>query len=224
MSPHVFAFERRLPAWIRPTCRGAVCCLGLGRGVVGTLYVTALIAVLMLLVGPRHALVLFGWIVAVAMVAGAVGGTIHGLLRGLEQRGRPGLWWRWVGTLLGVGACAVLLTPQGPFRVGEVMTWVVAVVIAGLGAAGLVLWDGRRPGRLTAHQFQWLEDRDQRWATMRRPAPGRPPEVATVSEAIDEGPAVSRAARWWGDRRRPAASAAAGHRDASQATEWVGDS
>lgn len=223
MSPHVFAFERRLPPWIRPTCRGALCILGLGRGVVGKLYVVALVATLMLLVGVGFGALLFFWMLAVAMVAGAVGGTIHGLLQGLERRGRPGSWLRWVGTLLVAGAAAVLLTPRGPFRVGEVVVWILAVAIAGLGAGGLVLWDARRPGRLTPHQFDWLRNRDQRWSTASRPVPRWQPQVAEGNVTINGGPGVSRAAHWWRSRRSPVAEAATVHRDASQASEWVGD-
>ncbi|MFN2316648.1 MAG: hypothetical protein ABR551_09965 [Gemmatimonadales bacterium] len=177
MSPHVFAFERRLPPWTRPTYRGALWILGLGRGVVGKLYVTALVATLMLLVGVGLGALLFLWMLAVTMVAGAVGGTIHGLLHGLERRGRPGSWLRWVGTLVAAGASAVVLTPQGPFRLGELMTWILAVAVSCLGAGLLVWWDARQPDRLTPHQFHWLQHRDQLWFTRPRPRRHSRPEV-----------------------------------------------
>lgn len=112
--------------------------LGLGAGMAGKLYVVAVVAMRMFVVGARNGLVPLLWMVGVMMIAGAVGGTVHGLLWRLEGRGRPGSWLWWVGTLLGACAAAVLLTPRGPFRIGESMTWILAVAISGLSAGFMV--------------------------------------------------------------------------------------
>ncbi len=178
--PHIFEFERRLPAWLRPTCRGAVCLFGLGRGVAGKLYVATLVITLMVMVGPGNGVMLFLSLVALIATAGAVGGTIHGLLGSLAGRGALGVWLRWFAALLGACIAAVLLTPRGPFSLQDP---VVLILIAGtcMVAAGcLTLLDDRQPGRLTPHQYRWLQHRDRRWtAAKANRAPVQPREAAT---------------------------------------------
>jgi hypothetical protein len=177
--PHIFEFERRLPAWLRPTCRGAVCLFGLGRGVVGKLYVAVLLVTLTLMVGPGHGVKLFLSLMALTAAAGAVGGTIHGLLGSLAARGALGVWLRWFAALLGAGTAAVLLTPRGPFSLQDPVVLMLLTGTCLVAAGCLTLLDDRRPGRLTPHQFRWLQHRDRRWTAARAVrAPTQPREAA----------------------------------------------
>lgn len=203
MVPHIFDFERRLPAWIAPTCRGAVCMFGLGIGVAGKLYVAALVAALMLMLGPGNGVFLFLAIVGVTMVAGAVGGAIHGLLRPLGQHSRLGAGVGWFAALLGAFAVSVLLTPTGPFSLDDPTAWLIAAGCAALAAGTLVLADDRRPGRLTPHQYRWLRRHDRRWATMRRPGSSGLTRGRIKPPATSRWLGLSRPVRWWRARRRP---------------------
>ena len=67
-------------------------------------------------------------------------------------------------------------------RMLEVRLRFVFILVAGtcLVAAGcLTLLDDRRPGRLTPHQFRWLQHRDRRWTAARAVrAPTQPREAA----------------------------------------------
>jgi hypothetical protein len=176
--PHIFEFERRLPGWLRPTSRGAVCLFALGRGMAGKLYVAVLVVTLMLMVGPWNGVKLFLSLLALTAAAGAVGGTIHGLLGSLAEWGRSGVWLRWFLALLGTAATAVLLTPRGPFSLQDHFVMLVIASSCMVAAAGLTLLDDRRPGRLTPHQFRWLQHHDRRWTAARAiRAPARPRET-----------------------------------------------
>lgn len=174
--PHIFEFERRLPAWLRPTCRGAVCLFGLGRGVAGKVYVAFLVLTLMLMVGPLNGVKLFLSLAALTAAAGAVGGTIHGLLGSQAKRGAAGVWLRWFAALLGAATTAVLLTPRGPFSLQDPYVFLLIAGTCMVSAGFLTLLDDRRPDRLTPHQFRWLQHRDRRWTAaraIRAPAPAR---------------------------------------------------
>lgn len=175
--------------------------LGLGRGIAGRLYVVAMIAALGLMVGPAQGVVVFLGIVGVTMGAGAVGGTIHGLLRPLGRRGRAGSWVQWFAALLGAFVGSVLLTPRGPFSLEDPNVWIIAIGLATVGAGTMVMLDDRRPGRLTPLQFRWLQHRDRRWSSA-RPIPTRRPESPVPRMvAVSRWPSLLGAGLWRRARR-----------------------
>ena len=158
------AFERRVPAWLRPACRGAAVILVLGTGVMGKLYTLAVLTTLMLLVGPGPGVVVFLGLVGLGMAAGAVGGAVYGVLEPLDYYGRIGAWFRWFPALLGSIITMILLTPRGPFSLYDTQLYLFTVVLAALGAGFLLFLDDRRPGRLTSRQFEWVRSHPQRGA------------------------------------------------------------
>lgn len=149
-----FAFERRLPAWLRPTFRGATVILVLGAGLVGKLYVLTLLMTLMVFVGPVPGALVFLGVLGLGMAGGAVGGAIYGVLARLDYWGRSGAWFRNFLALLGSLVTLILLTPRGPFSLYDTQLHLFAVVLAALGAGFLLFLDDRRPGRLTPRQFE----------------------------------------------------------------------
>lgn len=149
-----FAFERRLPAWLRPTFRGATVILVLGAGLAGKLYVLTLLITLMLFVGLLPGLLVFLGIVGLGMAGGAVGGAVYGMLAPLDYWGRKGAWFRNFLALLGSLVTMILLTPRGPFSLYDTQLHLFAVGLAALGAGFLLFLDDRRPGRLTPRQFE----------------------------------------------------------------------
>lgn len=205
MSPHIFAFERRLPAWARPTCRGAFCLLGLGVGVAGGIYVLTLVAALMLLVGVANGVVLFLGILGVTIGAGAAGGAIHGVLAPLGQWSRLGSSLRWFAALLAAFVTSILLTPRGPFSLEDPNVWLIAVSVATLGAGTLVLLDDRRLDRLTPHQYRWLQNRERRWAAQHGMPVRSRPRVTGGRSIGGQVPILARVTQWWRVRRRRAA-------------------
>ncbi len=149
-----FAFERRVPAWLRPTVRGAVMIFSLGRGVVGKLYVLVVLATVMVLVGPIRGLVVFLSLVGLGMAGGAVGGAAYGVLAPLAYRGRLWSWMRCFTAILASIITMILLTPRGPFSLYDSQLYLLALVLAALGAAFMLFLDDRRPGRLTPREFE----------------------------------------------------------------------
>jgi hypothetical protein len=170
-----FAFERRVPAWLRPTLRGAAVILALGTGVVGKLYALAVLAILVFFVGPGPGVVVFLGVVGLGMAAGAVGGMVYGLLEPLDYWGRIGAWFRWFPAILGSIITMILLTPRGPFSLYDTQLYLFTVVLAALGAGGLLFLDDRRPGRLTPRQFEWVRNHPQPEAESDRPRCMLPP-------------------------------------------------
>jgi hypothetical protein len=174
-----FAFARRLPAWLRPACRGAAVIFVLGSGVMGKLYALAVITTLMLLVGPGPGVVVFLGVVGLGMAAGAVGGAVYGLLEPLDYWGRIGAWFRWFPAILGSIITMILLTPRGPFSLYDAQLYLFTGALAALGAGFLLFLDDRRPGRLTPRQFEWVRDHPPLGAESDRPRPyPRHPGVA----------------------------------------------
>lgn len=167
-----FAVERRVPAWLRPAFRGAAAILVLGRGVLGKLYALAVIATLMLLVGPGLAAVVFLGLVGLLMAAGAVGGAVHALLEPLDAWGRIGAWLRGFPAILGAIITMILLTPRGPFSLYDTQLYPFIVIVTALGAGVLPWLEERRPGRLTARQFAWIQTHPRPEAESGRPRRG----------------------------------------------------
>ncbi|HUG28307.1 MAG TPA: hypothetical protein VMK53_08435 [Gemmatimonadales bacterium] len=150
-----FALERRLPAWLRPTFRGATVILVLGAGVAGKLYVLTLLITLMWLVGPIPGALVLLSLVGLGMAGGAVGGAVYGVLEPLHYWGRRiGAWSRCFLAILGSLITMILLTPRGPFSLFDTQLYLFAVVVAALGAGFLLFLDDRRPGRMTPRQFE----------------------------------------------------------------------
>lgn len=168
LPPRIAGVERWLPDWLHPTYRGAVCVSGLGVGVAGKLFGLSVLVTLMLLVGPGGGVTLFLRLLGVTVVAGAVGGTIHGIFRALDQWGRIGTWLRGFLAILGAVTASVILTPHGPFSLPDPGFQIFALGLAALGATILLLADDRRPGRPTPRRFRQLQNRDQLWAAADR--------------------------------------------------------
>jgi hypothetical protein len=177
MVDRTLAAERRLPAWLHPTYRGAVSVLGLTFGLAGRLFLLVLLLSLMFMAGPAPGGVLFLKLFGVTVVAGAIGGTIHGILRPLDELGRAGLWLRWFVAIFGALVVAVVLTPAGPFSLKDPAFHVIALGLAALGASGLLVADDRRPGRLTRRRYQLSRIHDHLWAASNRRRAERQPTL-----------------------------------------------
>jgi len=164
MLEHMLEFEERLPAGLRPTYRGATFIFGMGRGVAGRLFVLVILATLMLLAGANRGLALFFGLLGVALLAGAVAGTLHGILRPVERAGLLGTWLCWTITSFGYITAFGLLTPRGPVSLRDPTFYAFAAIISGLSAICLTLLDDRGPGRPTPRRFQSLQSRQRLWA------------------------------------------------------------
>jgi hypothetical protein len=150
--------------------------------VAGRFYVLTLLLTLILMVGPGLGVVLFLRVLGVTMVAGAVGGAIHGVLRPLDQLGRAGTWLRWLVAIFAALVASAALPPHGPFTLQDPALYVVALGAAVLGAGGLLLLDDRRPGRPTPRRFEYLLKRDRLWATADRARAQRRPPLPPLRE------------------------------------------
>jgi hypothetical protein len=168
MVARLFELEERLPAWLRPTYRGALFILGMSFGVAGKLFVLAMLATLMLLAGAARGLGLFFELLGVAVLAGAAGGAIHGILQPVESWGRIGAWLRWALAIFGYVTTFALFAPAGPLAVQDSAFVAIATGAAALGAGCLILLDDRRPGRPSPKRFRFLRDRKQLWAAADR--------------------------------------------------------
>jgi hypothetical protein len=168
MLQRLFELEARLPIGLRSTFRGALFIFGMGFGWSGKLFVLVIVATLMLLAGAGHGLALFFGLLGVAVVAGAAGGTIRGMLQPLERWGPFGSWLRWTASIYGYLATLALLTPQGPFSRQYPTFYAITAGLCGLAAGCLVLLDDRRPGRLSPRKFRSLQGRERLWAAAAR--------------------------------------------------------
>ena len=196
----LFDFEARLPGFLKPAFRGAVFLFGLGFGPLGKLFFAAVLVVLMLIAGPGHGLRLFAGMFAVAMVAGAGGGIVAGLLEPLGRLGRGGEWCRWVLAIFAFLLLGSLLAPGIPFALPDPAFYWVACSIAAVGAAGLVWTDDRGPHRLPPHQFRLVRSlsalklapkryraaAEERWADYERRRRRLEAEVAIRPRAAED--------------------------------------
>lgn len=164
----IFELEGRTPAWLRPTYRGAVFILGLSLGGVGKIFVLGILGTLMLMAGASPGVALFLRLLGVAVIAGAVGGTIHGVLRSLENWGRVGTWLRWALAIFGHLTAFGFLTPGGPLPMRDAMFYVGAAGFAAVGAGFLILLDDRRSGRPSPRSFRLLQNHERLWAAAER--------------------------------------------------------
>ena len=152
----IFDFELRLPGWGRPTYRGAVCFFGMMMGRGGKLLIVTLVAMLVGLAGPLHGMRVFLVLIAVAMIAGAVAGLVHGLLQPLQRRGRLGTWVTWDLVIL---AYLATLAFFAPFSIRDpLVLWGLGSMSA-LGALGMVLLDDRADDRPSPRTFDRLRQR-----------------------------------------------------------------
>ena len=150
----LFELEERFPAPLRPPYRGAVFLFGLLLGWQGKLFLGAVLATVMLFAGVVPGLWLVLRFLAIAMVAGATGGAVSGLLEPLGRHGRPGEWVRWMLAIFSCLVTASLLLPAVPLALPDPAFFWAAGSISILGAVGLVLTDDRGPSRLAPHQFR----------------------------------------------------------------------
>lgn len=165
MLERLLELEKRIPAWLRPTYRGALFIFGMSSGLGGKLFVAVILATLMLLAGAERGLALFLGLALVAVIAGAVAGTLRGILKPLDDWGRPGGWLRSAVTIFGFITTGVFLTPEGPFARADPTFYPVAAAFAALAAGFFVLLDDRRPGRLSPHKFA---SRQRLWTASRQ--------------------------------------------------------
>jgi hypothetical protein len=184
MLQRLFAFASRLPAGLQPTYRGAIFILRMALGWQGKLLVGALLATLMLLAGAERGLVLFGELVGVAVLAGAVGGTLHRLLQPVQRWGGPlGTWLQWTVTLFGYVVALAFFTPNGPVARGEPTFYPLAAGFAALGGVLMVLLDDRGLDRPSPREFQILQTRKQLWTTARSKRARRRPNLSHPAPA-----------------------------------------
>lgn len=169
MTQHgIFEWEHRLPAWLRPTYRGAFFILGMSIGPTGKLFVLTLLATLLLMGGAVAGLVLFLRLLAVAVVAGGAAGAIQGALHRMDDWGGVGTWLRWTSSIFGYVVVFGFLTPNWPFSLLDPALYVLAAGISTVGAGCLMVVDDRRPGRLTPRRFQLLQNRELMWVSADR--------------------------------------------------------
>jgi len=168
MVQRLFELESGLPAWLRPAYRGALFIFGMSLGWTGKLFVLLILSTLMLLTGVGRGLALFFELLGVAIVAGAAGGAIRGLLHPLERWGPFGSWLRWTLAIFGYLAVIGLLTPHGPFSRQYFTFYALATLVCALAALGLLWLDDRRPGRLSSRKFRLLRGRERLWAAAAR--------------------------------------------------------
>ncbi|HEU5220401.1 MAG TPA: hypothetical protein VFU23_17195, partial [Gemmatimonadales bacterium] len=171
----IFDFEVRLPAPLRAPYRGAVFILGMGLGLRGKILILAILAALMLLLGPLRGLLALLVLALIAIAAGAVAGVCYGLLHPLARAGDFGVWLRWaVSICVYLNGLAVFF-PHGPFSIHDRAFQLIAWTFAALGALGMVLTDDRGASRLSPRQFLLLQNRlllraapHRMWASIQR--------------------------------------------------------
>jgi hypothetical protein len=168
MLQRLFELESKLPVWLRPTFRGAIFILGMGFGWAGKLFVLGILATLMLLAGAGRGLALFCGLLGVAVIAGAAGGTIRGILQPIERWGLIGSWLRWTLSLFGYVLAFGFLTPEGPFSRQYPTFYAIEAGICALAAVGPLLLDDRRPGSPSPRKFLALQRRERLWAAAAR--------------------------------------------------------
>ena len=132
----MFDFDARLPRVLRAPYRGAVSLFGLALGWQGKLFIVLLLLTLLILAGPLHGLRLAGKLAGVAMVAGAAGGAVSGLLEPLGRRGRSGNGLRWAISIFTYLMVASILVPVAPFSLPDPAFFWVAGALSLLGATG----------------------------------------------------------------------------------------
>lgn len=167
MLERLFEYANELPAWLQPTYRGAIFILRMAFGWEGKLFVAALLATVMLLAGAERGLVLFGQLAGVSVLAGAMAGTLHGVLRPVERAGPLGTWLAWTVVLFGYVVSFVFFTRNGPFSWRDPTFYPLAAGFAALGGLVMVLLDDRSVDRPSPRQFQLLQTRKQLWTTAR---------------------------------------------------------
>ena len=167
MLQELFEFERRISAWLRPTYRGALFIFGMAIGWAGKLFILSILATLMLLTGVERGIGLFLELLGVAVGAGAVAGTVHGILHPLEQDGQLGTWVRWTCSVLTYLVTVAFLTPKGPLSLDPTFIPFAAAVSA-IAAACLILLDDRKPTRPSLRRFRLLQSRKRMWAAAGR--------------------------------------------------------
>ena len=113
MLQYLSEIEPDLPGWLRPTFRGALFSFGITTGTIGKLFVLLLVATLVYMAGVAQGALLFVQLFGVTIAAGAVGGTMHGLLWRAEDWGRIGIWLRWVFSILAYITTFGILAPAG---------------------------------------------------------------------------------------------------------------
>jgi hypothetical protein len=163
----ILELDSQVPDWLRPTYRGAVFILGMAFGWAGALFVAAILALLILMLGGEQGLLLFGGLLAVAVISGAVSGTLYGMLQPLQRGGPLGSWLRWAVAIFGYFASFVLLTPKGPFTLREPTFYPLAAAVAALAALAMVLLDDRGLDRPSPRQFALQQSRKRLWTTAR---------------------------------------------------------
>ena len=168
MLRRLFELEPKLPAWLRPTFRGALLILGMSFGWAGKLFALSILATLMLLAGAGRGLALFFGLLGVAVLAGAAGGMIRGILEPMERWGPLGSWLRWTLSIFGYVVAFGFLTPEGPFSRQYPTFYAIAAGFCALGAGCLLLLDDRRPGRPSPRRFLSIRRRERLWAAAAR--------------------------------------------------------
>jgi hypothetical protein len=168
MLQRLFDLKSTLPVWLRPTFRGALFIFEMAFGWAGKLFVVSILATLMLLAGAARGLALFFGLLVVAVIAGAAGGAIRGILQPLERWGLIGRWLRWALSLFGYVLAFGFLTPEGPFSRQYPTFYAIEAGVCALAAGCLLLLDDRRPGRPSPRKFLALQRRERMWAAAAR--------------------------------------------------------
>jgi hypothetical protein len=151
-----FDFELRLPGWVRPTYRGAVCLFGMLMGRGGRILFATVLAVLVGLAGPLRGVLMVLIFVAVATIAGAVAGLVHGILQPVQRRGRLGTWITWDLVILAYLGTLAFFAPfsiRDPF-----ILWALGSASA-LVALGMIHLDDRADDRPSPRAFARLRHR-----------------------------------------------------------------